>query len=227
MKVRFGEFTLDAGTRQLRRGGEELRLSRKAFDLLVILLERRPAVVDKDSLREKLWGATTVVDANLNNLASEIRSVLRDDPQQPRFVRTVHRVGYAFCGAASEEPTSGGGERPPKCWLAWQTRTMMLTDDTTLIGRDPECGIWVDVPGVSRRHASIRLTHEGATTTAVIEDLGSTNGTFVEGRRVSRPVTLADGDTIRIGEETLTFRAASAAGAPTKRIVRSGRRDRD
>jgi DNA-binding winged helix-turn-helix (wHTH) protein len=228
MRVRFGDFTLDAGTRQLLRGGDALHLSRKAFDLLVILLERRPAVVDKDSLRDKLWGATSVVDANLNNLASEIRSVLRDDPHHPRFVRTVHRVGYAFCGTASEEPAPAAGERAPKFWLAWQARTMVLTDAATVIGRDPECGVWIDVPGVSRRHAAVRLTQvDGATTSAVIEDLGSTNGTFVEGRRVTRPVTLVDGDAIRVGEEMLTFRTASAAGAPTKRIVRSGKRDRE
>ena len=96
------------------RDGEPLQLSRKAFDLLAILLAHRPAVVDKDVLRDQLWGSTTVVDANLNNLVSEIRTVLQDDPQQPRFVRTVHRVGYAFCGPATDEraPTGGAGRDP-------------------------------------------------------------------------------------------------------------------
>ncbi len=107
MKVNFADFTLDSTTRQLHRGARELHLSPKAFDLLTILLANRPGVVDKNTLRDKLWPGTNVVDANLNNLASEIRSVLDDDPQQPRFLRTVHRVGYAFCSVATEE----GGTR--------------------------------------------------------------------------------------------------------------------
>lgn len=232
MRVRFGEFTLDSDTRQLFGGAGELRLSRKAFDLLAILLDRRPAVVDKDALREKLWGGTSVVDANLNNLASEIRAVLADDPQQPRFLRTVHRVGYAFCGDASEigpQSTAHGPQAalhslPPRFWVLWKDRTIVLDSDTTLVGRDPDSAIWIDVPGVSRRHAAIRIVTDGTTTGAVIEDLGSTNGTFVDGRRVTKPVPLGDGDTIRVGEATLTFRAWSAANAPTKRIAHGSRK---
>lgn len=227
MRVRFGDFTLDSDSRQLLRGGEELRLSRKAFDLLAILLERRPGVVDKDTLRERLWGETTVVDANLNNLASEIRGVLADDPQHPAFVRTVHRVGYAFCGPATDDrgPASAT-DRGSRFWLVWKDRSIVLGEAATVIGRDPESAIWIDVPGVSRRHACIRLAPDGAGATAAIEDLGSTNGTFVGGRRVTRPVALDDGDTIRIGEATLTFRTWSAAGAPTKRIGKGPGRGR-
>ena len=225
MRIQFGDFTLDADTRQLVRGGEELRLSRKAFDLLAILLERRPAVVDKDTLRDRLWGATSVVDANLNNLASEIRAVLDDDPQQPRFLRTVHRVGYAFCGPATQDHgASTPVDRPPRVWIVWKDRTIVLVEARTVIGRDPDSAIWIDVPGVSRRHACIRLTGDTPRPAAVIEDLDSTNGTFVEGRRVTAPVALEDGDAIRIGDATLTFRAWSSAGAPTKRIRPSAKK---
>jgi DNA-binding winged helix-turn-helix (wHTH) protein len=220
MKIRFADFTLDAGTRQLFRGGDELRLSRKAFDLLVLLLERRPGVVDKEALREKLWGATSVVDANLNNLASEIRTVLDDDPQRPRFLRTVHRVGYAFCGDATDDRGDQTADRPPRFWFVWRDRTIVLTGERAIIGRDPESDIWIDAPGVSRRHAAVRLEHDGERATALVEDLGSTNGTFVERRRVARAVPLADGDVVRIGEATLTFRTRSATEAPTRRIGR-------
>jgi DNA-binding winged helix-turn-helix (wHTH) protein len=225
MRVRFAEFTLDPETRQLRRGGDELRLSRKAFDLLLFLVDRRPGVVDKETLRDKLWGQTSVVDANLNNLASEIRTVLGDDAQQPRFLRTVHRVGYAFCGEATVEGGDAAIERPSgdrlaRCWFVWHDRTFALSAERAVIGRDPETDIWIDAPGVSRRHAAVRLVADGDRTTAVLEDLGSTNGTFVARRRVTGPVTLEEGDPVEVGEATLTFRTGSAANAPTRRIGR-------
>ena len=224
MRLRFGPFTLDSDTRQLRREGEELHLSRKAFDLLVILLEHRPGVVDKQALRERLWPETTVVEANLNNLASEIRTVLADDPQHPAFLRTVHRVGYAFCGAADEETaTPPAPDRAPRFWLIGKDRNIVIAETRMVIGRDPECAIWIDDPGLSRRHASIRLIADGIHPAAVIEDLKSTNGTFVEGRRVTTPVTLVDGDVIRIGDAQLTFRTSSSVSAPTRRIDRPRR----
>jgi DNA-binding winged helix-turn-helix (wHTH) protein len=221
VRIRFGEFTLDSESRQLRRGGDELRLSRKAFDLLAILLEHRPGVVDKDELRDRLWGTTNVVDANLNNLAGEIRAVLSDDAQRPRFLRTVHRVGYAFCGEAEEDrqdrPTTGGS---PRFWLVWKDRTIVLTGEACVIGRDPSCDVWIDAPGVSRRHARVRMPTAGAAGGAELEDLESTNGTFVRGRRVSERTKLQDGDPIRVGEATLTFREWAADGSPTKRVGR-------
>ena len=221
MRIRFGEFTFDADARQLHRGAEELHLSRKAFDLLAILIEHRPSVVDKELLREKLWGGTTVVDANLNNLISEIRSALGDDPLQPKFVRTVHRVGYAFCGAVTDEPASSSGRDPsPRFWLIWNDRSIAVTAPSSIVGRDPESAVWIDVSGVSRRHAMIRIATSASGTTALIEDLGSTNGTFVNGRRVTREVALDDGSVIAIGEATLTFRTSSSFDAPTKRIAR-------
>ena len=233
MRLQFGEFIVDSGTRQLLRGGQEIHLSPKAFDLLVVLLDHRPAVVEKDALRDRLWPGTNVVDTNLNNLVSEIRSALQDDAQEPRFLRTVHRVGFAFCGHAEESSSSRSGpdgrrtaasEHTPRFWLLWNDRTLALTAATTTIGRDPKSDVWIDVPGVSRRHASINLEGNEAPSVAVIEDLGSTNGTFVDGRRVRQPVALGNGQEITVGEATLTFRAWSSAGAATKKIRKPAKR---
>lgn len=224
--VQFGDFRLDPGARLLHRGGRELHLSPKAFDLLSTLIAHRPAVVEKATLRDRLWPGTNVVDANLNNLASEIRSVLEDDAQEPRFVRTAHGVGYAFCAAATEIPTpdaDGTADRQPRAWLSWNDRLFALDEADMTVGRDPACAIWIDVPGVSRRHAAIRRDAGGepaGASSAVVEDLGSTNGTFVNGRRLRGPVTVTDGDSIQVGEATLTFRAPTPVDAPTKRIKR-------
>ena len=134
-------------------------------------------------------------------------------------MRTVHRVGYAFCGAV--EVPAEAGSSPGRMFLVWGERRILLTAKTQTIGRDPECAIWIDVPGVSRRHARVRFENAGASAAAVFEDLDSTNGTFVDDKRVSKPVTLADGQSIRVGEATLTFRAWADSGGVTKRIRRS------
>lgn len=222
MTTRFGDFRLDSGTRELRRGTTVLHLSPKAFDLLAILLEQRPRVVGKDVLRERLWGSTTVLDANLNNLVSEVRTALDDDPQVPRFVRTAHRVGYAFCGAASDDAPAGRGAAT--CFLVWNDRVLRLDRANVVIGRDPGNDIWIDAPGVSRRHAAIRIDADGAVPTAMLEDLGSTNGTLVDGRRVTRPVALDNGQAIAMGDAVLTFRTSTSIESPTKKIRRPPKR---
>lgn len=221
--LRFSDFTLDVGARLLFRDGRELHLSPKAFDLLTTLIAQRPAVVDKATLRDRLWPGTNVVDANLNNLASEIRSVLGDDAQEPSFVRTAHGVGYAFCAVVTDVQEAAGsepGSRQPRAWLSWNERLFALDEPAMTVGRDPACPIWIDVPGVSRRHVEIRRDATAGALSAIVEDLGSTNGTFVNGRRLRGPVTVTDGHSIQIGEATLIFRAPTPVDAPTKRIKR-------
>ena len=208
MPTRFGPFTLDPATRQLLEDGRAIHLSPKAFDVLQVLLEARPTVVPKGDLHDRIWPGTYVVDANLSVLIGEIRRALTDSAQAPRYIRTVHKVGYAFCGetadaeaAASPRP-SGTGSR---YWLAWNDRTFALSAGENVIGRNPECAIWVDAAGVSRRHARLRLDAQRGD--AEIEDLGSTNGTFVNETRVESAVTLRDGDLVHLGSVPLTFRA--------------------
>src|SRR5688572_29754141 len=101
MRMRFGTFMLDPGTRELLRGGAPVPLSPKAFDLLALLVADRPKAISKSDLQERLWPATFVVEKNLANLVSEIREAIGDDPSNPRFIRTIRRFGYAFREAAS------------------------------------------------------------------------------------------------------------------------------
>jgi DNA-binding winged helix-turn-helix (wHTH) protein len=216
--VRFGPFTLDAETRQVVRDGAGIHLSPKAFDLLSVLIERRPAVVDKSELLDRIWPGTHVVDASLNVLIGEIRKALADEARQPRYVRTVHGVGYAFCGDAEEATPPSS----PSCWLISSDRTFRLREGKNLIGRDPACGVWLDSPSVSRRHA--RLTVESPSRRVVLEDLGSTNGCFVKGAAVRTPVELADGQTITIGSVDLKVCLWDAEkAAKTRRIPRKRR----
>src|SRR5262245_12033885 len=106
-RVRFGEFILDVETRELLCRNKPVALSPKAFHLLQILIENRPKAVSKSDLHDRLWPGTFVVDANLPNLIGEIRRALDDNPHDSRFVRTVHRFGYAFRTSTSGRQQRG------------------------------------------------------------------------------------------------------------------------
>ena len=219
MRARFGRFVLDSETRQLVRGGEQIHVSPKAFDLLCLLVARRPTVVPKATVFSEIWPDSFVVEANLTVLVGEIRRALGDDAQSPRFIRTSHGVGYAFCGEVTEEAEESAvaGSRP-RCWLTWKDRTFVLSEGDNLVGRDPGCRVWLDRAGVSRRHARIHVAPE--TGRAVLEDLESTNGTFVGRQPVSGQTTLQDSDVITVGSVDLRFRAWSDGPAPTRRLKR-------
>lgn len=227
MKVRFAEFTFDSETRQLRRRGTgDVRLSPKAFDLLHVLIERRPKVVDKADLHGLIWPDTFVVEANLNVLIAEIRRALADHPRNSRFIRTVHGIGYAFCGEAvaldqpSPQPTSASAAR---YWLLWNERTMVLAVGENIVGRDPQCDVWLDASGVSRRHARIRIT--GGSDVVLLEDLESRNGTLVGEVPIKGPAELRDGAVIGIGSVELKLRVWSEGKSPETERIRRRRED--
>jgi len=219
VRARFAQFTIDSETRQLLSDGSEIHLSPKAFDLLCALIETRPKVVEKADLHARIWPDTYVVDANLNILIGEIRRALGDRAQDSRFIRTVHGVGYAFCGTAADDPRPRTSHRALFCWVVWNGRTYQLAEGDNIIGRDPRSDLWLDADGVSRRHAIVRVDSNNQR--VKLEDLGSTNGTFVERASVEGEVALSDGDLIQIGTVDLTVHLWPADQLPdTKKIRR-------
>lgn len=231
MRFSFDEFVLDSAARELRRSDVAVHLSPKAFDLLLALVERRPAAVSKADLHTLLWPDTFVTDTSLATLIGEVRNALDDDARRPRYVRTVHAFGYAFCGqAVASEHLPGlpavarqegtvrakAGIISARCWVQWEGRRFPLSEGENLIGRAAESAVAVDLPEVSRRHARIRVSPARA----MLEDLGSRNGTFVRGERIAEPRTLSDGDEIKVGPVGLTFHVA-LDGATTKAILRN------
>ena len=202
MRVRFGGFVLDSDTRELLRGDARVPLSPKAFDLLSILVTDRPKAISKSDLQERLWPATFVVEKNLANLVSEIREAIGDDPSNPRFIRTVHRFGYAFRETSPPTGTAQPASRDEVCLrLKWLTGHVTLGEGTHVLGRDPDVEIFLNSSGVSRRHAAINISAGRAT----IVDLGSKNGTFVGDQRVAGSRLLDDGDVIGVGSVKLTL----------------------
>jgi DNA-binding winged helix-turn-helix (wHTH) protein len=208
--VSFGSFVLDLETRELRKEGTAVPLSPKALQLLEVLVVNRPKALSKPALQEQLWPETFVVEKNLVNLIAEIRAALGDDATHPRFVRTVHRFGYAF-----RDPSERAANRKviprteARFRLVWAGGRATLTDGEHVLGRDPDLELFLDSRDISRRHARIRIIGDEAT----IEDLESKNGTFVAERRLETVTRLADGDSIRIGSVELTFTAIRSRGS--------------
>jgi DNA-binding winged helix-turn-helix (wHTH) protein len=100
MSLLFGDFAYDQERRQLLRAGHPVRIEPKAYELLGLLLERRPRALSKAQIRDVLWPGTFVSESALARLITDLRATLEDDVRQPRFIRTVHGFGYAFCGQA-------------------------------------------------------------------------------------------------------------------------------
>ena len=216
MNVRFGTFEFDTDRRQLLRDGEEVHLTPKAFDLLALLIQRAPAVVLKAEIHSHLWPGTFVSDATLAGLVKEVRRSLGDD-RAGMVIRTAHRVGFAFAGSIG--PSLPEPAAPAvMCWLTVRTRDIPLRDGVNVIGRDSGAAVWLDVPGVSRRHAQVIVEHG----VAVLEDLGSKNGTLVADRPVRGRVTLRNADRIQVATEVLVFQSsASGISTATQTIVPS------
>ena len=222
MIIRFGPFTIDPGTRQLLRGSAECHLSPKAFDLLWSLVERRPKVVEKTELHARLWPDTFVVDGSLNVLIGQIRQALGDAAQRPRFIRTVHGIGYAFCGDAADAPEPASAAGATRCWLIRGDRTFGLSEGDNIIGRDPDSAVWLNSVSVSRRHA--RITVDSRRRRLTLDDLGSSNGTFLGRTPVEGPVELSDGAVITFGSiETKLHLWNAEKAAETRRIPRKRR----
>ncbi|MBL8115650.1 MAG: winged helix-turn-helix domain-containing protein [Acidobacteria bacterium] len=208
MRVRWDDLELDGEGRQLLRGGAPLPVTPKAFLLLALLVKRRPRAVSKEEIREAVWPRTFVSESNLSSLVAEVRNLLGDDARNPRAIRTVYGFGYAFCAAVLEDAPQEAPVAPPgRAELLGPTGRTPLREGTNLLGRGEGAVVRLDGETGSRRHAVLRLEGEVAT----LEDLGSKNGTFLNGTRVDGRTPLADGDEIEAGGRRFTFRR----GAPS------------
>jgi DNA-binding winged helix-turn-helix (wHTH) protein len=205
MKIQFGECVLDADTRQVWRHEKEVHLSPKAFELLTLLVVNRPRALSKRELHEAIWPATFVTDDSLARLVTEIRTAIGDDARDARFVRTVYGFGYAFTDSTTEVRDAGPYRGPLKCWLTGEGRDFVLSEGENIIGRDPEARVRLDSSRISRRHARILVKDFEA----MLEDLGSTNGTFLGGERVIATARLTPGDEIRVGPFVLRFQVTA------------------
>jgi len=99
-EIRFGEYVVDLRTGELRRNGAALKLQPQPAKVLSILVGRPGEIVTRQELADQVWGSDTYVDFEhgLNFAIRQIRSVLEDDPEHPRFLETIPKRGYRFIG---------------------------------------------------------------------------------------------------------------------------------
>lgn len=200
--MRFGPFSIDPNRRQLLRGSVSVHLTPKAFDLIHLLVAEAPRVMSKRELHDQLWPGTFVSDSSLTGLVKELRRALEDNDPDAPVIRTVHRVGYA-CGLEVCRPSAGNRAWH---WLVFRGRRTVLQPGENVIGRDPASAVWLDIPGISRRHARIVIDGAGVR----LEDLGSKNGTTLGDAPVKTAVALRDGDRIAFGSIASVYRSSSA-----------------
>jgi DNA-binding winged helix-turn-helix (wHTH) protein len=221
MSLSFNNFELDPERRQLLRSGRPVSLEPKAFELLSLLVERRPRALSRAQIRDVVWPGVFISESTLNQTVNKIRQALDDDARQPHLIRTAHGFGYAFCGEArvttGEQPRDVSGPQPR---LVWGDRVLSLTAGENLLGRDKGAAICLDAASVSRHHARILVEGPRAT----LEDLGSKNGTSLNGERVCGARELQDGDAIRLGDVQLLFRSLSFDGSTATERGRVGGR---
>jgi len=100
-KICFGDFEADLTTGELRKHGFRIRLQEKPFQVLAAILERPGALISREELHSRLWGADTFVDFdnNLNTAVYKLREALGDTAETPRFVETLPKKGYRFIGS--------------------------------------------------------------------------------------------------------------------------------
>jgi DNA-binding winged helix-turn-helix (wHTH) protein len=198
MRLQFGGCVLDTDTRELTRGSANVPLSPKAFRLLEILVERRPQVITHDHLRQELWPDTVAGGTTIARIVNEVRDALLDHAKPPKLIRTVHRVGYGFCGTVTIVSPAIASTRFS---VNWGSRHVPLLAGENIIGRAADAIVSLPSSTASRRHARIMI-RDGS---AILEDLASKNGTFVGEKRVMKPLSLKNGDQIVIGSTTLIF----------------------
>ena len=99
------ELDLDPRAYELRRAGRAVRLERIPMQILLLLIERRPDLVTREQIVERVWGQSVFfeTDNSINVAIRKLRLALKDDPENPRFIRTVTGMGYRFIAPLAED----------------------------------------------------------------------------------------------------------------------------
>ena len=95
---RFDDIVVDAGAHTVLRAGQPQTIEPKAFSVLLVLLRHKGELVTRDDLLDDVWGHRHVTPGVLTRVIAQLRHVLGDDSQHPRYIQTQHALGYRFIG---------------------------------------------------------------------------------------------------------------------------------
>ena len=149
--IRFGPFTLDGRSGELRNGPTRLKVPDQSIAVLQALLERPGELVTRDALRDRLWGPDTFVDfeAGLNAAVRRLREALNDSADVPRYVETLPRRGYRFIA-----PVDGTSAAAPTAAAASASAEALETADKSVGAEAP-----ASARSETARAGRVRLGH--------------------------------------------------------------------
>lgn len=200
----LGGWVVEPALNRVVRQSEVVQLEPRVMDLLVVLARHPREVLSRDELIDSVWQREFVGEAVLRNAVAALRRALGDRADDPTYIETISKRGYRLIAPVTGLAVVSSRRPPPSsCFtVSWEGHEIALREGDNLIGRGPDAQIRIDNPEVSRRHARLNLAGD----TVTLEDLGSKNGTHHNGKRVDRPVELADGDEIWIGLNLASLR---------------------
>ena len=161
----FGPFLIDVGERTLRRDGEPVPLTPKAFDVLVALLEKPGQLISKDELLQTVWPGTFVEESNLAYNIFALRKALGDTAENSRYIETVPKKGYRF--RASVSPAGRPGNAQPASELGAESGRTPFTGDT----RDGKVTILPFRRGPAQSQVALERKAESYSDSAAVEPL--------------------------------------------------------
>jgi DNA-binding winged helix-turn-helix (wHTH) protein len=220
---RLGEWLVQPSLNRLILGERTVRIRARLMDVLAFLAAHQGEVLSKDEIIAAVWARQYLAESVLTRSIAELRRILGDDAAEPSFIETITKRGYRlvalveYVGGSAPAPVPAARPAPPEkpsplgehtCGLCWGEQEIPLSEGENIIGRTGDALVRISSSRVSRRHARIVVTGGRA----VLEDLGSKNGTYLRGRRIHRPVELSDGDEICFGRDVVVFHFCYPAG---------------
>ena len=109
----FGDYRLDARKRLLLKNGEQVQISPRIFDLLLVLVQNEGEILTHDDLLDKVWDGMFVEQSNLKKSVSALRHILGEHPDERLYVQTVPRRGYCFVAPVNAVFETGPNGRDP------------------------------------------------------------------------------------------------------------------
>ena len=126
MRYFFEDYVFDTERRELWRGAMALAVEPQIFDLLAYLIENRERVVSKEDLRTAVWQGRIVSESTLSSSINAARTVIGDNGEDQRLIRTLPRKGFRFVGPVREEqvsPPAAEPVAPPVNRRRWHPRS--------------------------------------------------------------------------------------------------------
>jgi DNA-binding winged helix-turn-helix (wHTH) protein len=207
---RLGDWIVQPGLCRISHGGQTVHLRPKVMEVLVCLAGSAGKLVTRQALIDTVWAREFISDSALARAVFELRRGLGDDGPSPRYVETIAKRGYRLTAPVTpgSEPDEIAAALSPFVVVVGE-REVRLCEGENVVGRGADARVRLDSSAASRCHARIVVSGN----TATIEDMGSKNGTEVDGRSIAAPTILTDRAVIWIGNVAVTFRVAATDGS--------------